>query len=1082
MKISNFVKNKKFYIELPFFVLFLFLFFPLNSYASYTFQYTVYSAPDIAAQAFNSMQLWFSDPNWKYLLISIFGFSILVGALTNYARSVATGKGNVIFSVIFPAIFGAAVYMTFFSNATSQPVYLVNGFTGNALVLPNGQTIVNLPLGVAVTVDVLGDIESELYNALQESSNSVTGTPIGSSWIGLSMLNKMVTGGPAFANNDYLSQNLRQYTIDCVSFAIANAANNNGKGIPISDLLSVGGTAGSSSVTNWTNVLSKAANPAVYTTYYSSSGASSVTCQDDWTQNLYPVLSNPATGPTADALNSFMQSTGFSGQYANTGAGIVNSIFNYITNGQVSSTSGYNLLQNFLIAQNVRDVVLQGNNQAFTTQLNYSTIPSSVGTFQSLNYYLPVLKSLMLAVIAGVTGLLVILLPTPWFTRVLETIFGLWLWYALWMVSDALISRISLDVVQNALNTFGTNGYGLLAVYQSSSELPKILGMIGGFRALGMGIATVLAGVITKSSAALVGEMVVGHLQGTASISGAKAGVATGTPTGEAETASQMESATPSLIMSNMHKFSAMTSAGLNTRSMGFGKGLGLGSAGEAERFGNEQAQILMSQTRGKWIGYGGNTQEMENIATKQTHATIGQIKGMENIANMNGKSIEQLAEYAQEVSSAGAMGNYNAYNGDMQKAQEVSAMNTLQNIRQNKGFVELMKAGHMLPSNYNSLSEPEKIKALAHGMTELGSGAQNVYLTAQQAQGIFHNKNMVAGTYSVGFDKNGDAVQVVGKGGADMFQVTPHGVVKMDSTIGKGNTVQSPVMTATTFGNRTDEYDKYKSIHLGTDKEGNNTSIGNTSLYNRSVNNDSENNVSRNNQSIGNVSDNNYSEGNTNQGGFSVGGLSWALANPNTKAAQKIFSEYTKLAHRNPAAAKEDLTTATLAVTGLKKPVTKQNALDKKTEFSSTEKFVLSAVPIAAEIAGGFAGSLIEPGGGTVAGAAGGLAVSEVLKKALELQFSRSYTNSTAGSTHTSSAETLDVAKADMYKTLSGDPNQNLQKSLGIIKTLNSTNQKYTNESNQAPTIIGGTTKVNTIDSNTTNTASPNIINNPIL
>ncbi|MEM3265084.1 MAG: conjugal transfer protein TraG N-terminal domain-containing protein, partial [Thermoplasmata archaeon] len=664
------------------------IFFALHSFSyATTFFYNVYGPPLITYNAFNSLSLWLSDNSWSTIVYAIIGLSVLFGVLSGFLKAIATGKGNVITSVYMPFLAGLVIYAAFISNQSQlQLMYQPNGGygTGTPIFAP-----ITLPTGIAVMADFMSDIESGLINIISTSGNNVMSPPgtitgstptisqDGYSWISFDMLNNLVNGdiGSVWNSDPTLTANLRQYISDCLTTSILNYQNN-GVGVSPQSLMSVSSSSGSD---GWLNILSQAANPAINTTQYSNGTATTVTCQAAWT-SLNSLLTNMGYGSDVqNQLNYVLQVEGY--DTSNQGSGIGSAMY---TQGQNALVSQYNfvtgqdisasqLVEDLTIANMVRDVVLKSGNQAFTTMTNYNNINSSIGTFSSLNYYLPVVKVFILAIIVGVTGILLMLVPTPFVGRAVEAIFGLWLWYTLWMISDILVSVISTNAALSYLIAFKQNGTGLMALYQGSGELSKILGLIGTIRGLGIGIAGVISSIITRSSAALVGEMVAGHLQGQISTSGSQVARMTQTPQGEAQTIDSMQSAAPSLAFANQHSFMSISRANLNNMAHGYGSNSAYGSPSRAQIIGAQQTLSSMGNIIGAYQAYenavedgyqGSFSQWIAEQSKYQNTNLVTQAQAMQELANKYfGGDLNKEMNYINQVKAMKDLGTAQGLN-----------------------------------------------------------------------------------------------------------------------------------------------------------------------------------------------------------------------------------------------------------------------------------------------------------------------------------------------------------------------------------------------------------------------------------
>jgi hypothetical protein len=693
--------------------------------------------------------------------------------------------------------------------------------------LNNFQTAVtNVPEAFAQVVQISNKITTG-FGDLFDQGFALSGFPNS-----MSYNNGMTSGlmaidslGELQSLDQFLTENISGYFKDCVFPAMLM---NNGSGPSVNDI---------AQSTNLLQTIQTHLSNAWVTNYYSSSnpGGTSITCSQMYT-NLNTDITNAINNPTGSIsqayANQLAMGMGGSAAYTNPSSDVnlLGTAANYIISGSVSSQQ--------LISQAVLINAFNPALQSFAAQngLNPNALSNALTqnilettTTMSSSYalakeMLPMSFAVISALIYAIMPIMFAMMFIPQLTKKFGLMaFSLLMWIAFWAPLASVVNAI---VQASAAQTFSVMGVSSIApqnwsyLMRHTYTLMAIAGdMMFSVPVLAFALASGSSYAMTSVAGSIAGLSKAAAARGATTMSdigGAQGEQSQASQAGQLGMAAKANKVSPEVAAQQLMESQGANSAGFLE---GFNSTGGFGTAMRA-------AANNTAKATGAGLGLD-NIPTALNTGFGSSQSLVGQIKGMQEISQMNDTSIEQLANLTQQLSSAGVMGNSQAYGGDMKLAQQTAAMNTLQNLRQNKGFTELMEAGHMLPKNFNSLSAPEQVKALANGMSQLGAGARDVYLNAQQAQEVFHNSNMGAGTYSVGFDKNGNMVQVVGKGGADTFQVTPHGVVQTDSTVG-GNTVGKSVLTQTKSGWTVDNLGRTVNDYRNKNLSGNETIRGN--------------------------------------------------------------------------------------------------------------------------------------------------------------------------------------------------------------------------------------------------------------
>ncbi len=182
-------------------------------------------------------------------------------------------------------------------------------------------------------------------------------------------------------------------------------------------------------------------------------------------------------------------------------------------------------LRQVALSDHMLQVIQGGNLDQVASQTASSRIMrSGLAMGQIANEWLPIMRSILVAVAAMLTVILALFLPTPLVLKALGTMVGLWVWITMGGVVNAAIHGIAVDYSLKAyahVNQAG-QGLGLRNILYMPDATMKALGLFGIIRTSGVMLASALTMMLIKFGGYALASMSHG-LMGQVS-SGAAAG------------------------------------------------------------------------------------------------------------------------------------------------------------------------------------------------------------------------------------------------------------------------------------------------------------------------------------------------------------------------------------------------------------------------------------------------------------------------------------------------------------------------------------------------------------------------------
>jgi len=502
---------------LVFFIVLIFLLFPYQVFAD-TWEYYTYGGYNAVVDAWRKVGLIFSDNAFKGLYFS----AIVLGAIVLYfmvlARATFAGAARFnLASWAVPVLLGASIYVALIVPKDQIVVY--------DTVLNRGpETIGNIPKIMAMTAGLLNKIERGMIDIVRVSSSPVedyTQNAGGTGFVILSQFGDPMTISMAGVPM-YVHQTAYQFIKDCLVFELGR----NGTNLTAQDI--------NSGKVDFVAAIKAAENSGVPTVYYDESGkevdnqnGNPVTCYDAGEVLISYINNN---------INAIVASTcAMSGynidvpQEWNACRNLVESTYVNGLSGATGGSGNLNLLAAQTFFANSLIQTLNSINPESSIKLMATKEAGSqyLGLAIHANTWLPVIKETLRTVAIAISPFVLLFAATPLAARALSFLLGIMIWVVTWSVIDAILHYSAVSQAISASKEFSnviTNGTpGTMFFVLLPSYSTKVAAVFGAIRWAGLGLATVLTGVLIKFGGAAL-AMVAGSITGTAQSTGAAMG------------------------------------------------------------------------------------------------------------------------------------------------------------------------------------------------------------------------------------------------------------------------------------------------------------------------------------------------------------------------------------------------------------------------------------------------------------------------------------------------------------------------------------------------------------------------------
>jgi len=485
--------------------------------------------------ALQKITLVFSDTRYHALFFPV----VLGGALLSYMRSVikalsSPSQGVSFLSGLIPMTTGALVYLT--------------------LILPKGTLILHddvlnknrvfdqLPQAIVLTMGSINSVERGMMDIFQTTTNPAAPYLLGAGGIGFDLLGK-ISGGEFLSIGDKLKQSsLSNYMSDCLLFEMSRT------GTPI-DVNMIHTT------DNWISVLDQSVNPAVYTLMFTTANPEGIqmTCTDAWsgTGGLRTYFSNPANLETirknvcADAgLNADNAQEYLACQ------NIIDEHMKIAASNNTTPMASMDYIRQSYMARSLDQALSNGANSAAMAYANRNLMTQGMSTAMIAHQYMPVIRGVLTSIVILLLPILVLLLPTASFSKVMNLIVGFFVFLASWGVVDSAMHSHAITMAMGFFRQVSMHHTGYAAIMLTPDASAQALGAIGMMQTASITLATVIAGVFGFGGGAVIASLS-GQVMSPVS-QGASQAASVSTPEGRSRARSELESAWTSETVANV--------------------------------------------------------------------------------------------------------------------------------------------------------------------------------------------------------------------------------------------------------------------------------------------------------------------------------------------------------------------------------------------------------------------------------------------------------------------------------------------------------------------------------------------------
>lgn len=435
-------------------------------------------------------------------------------------------------------VLGVGIYMSYIVPVSDLTIIdETGGATSLAPDVPDG--VINIAM-------IMNRIETGMINIMDIGITGLTYEDMAGG-VAYQLIAKLFTGQLSTTVYPlHLKQSIENYYNDCVVF----------------EGMRPGGALSAESFANakWTSlkpVYALAALHGVNTTYVDNAGAKlSATCWQAWNGNGGSVtgLNNEmsaamATGYIEDQCLAmgFEKGGAVTSRIAGLGGSINNMavcrnmmtrVFSALMSTDANSATIGDMTNNIAWNRAMIEAMYGASatgDAARTAKITGSTqfMSSGIGMGITASEWMPVIRTMVLAVFLGIVPFVLVFLPTPLLGKVLSFVAGGMMFIAAWGVCDAVMTQLTVQYAFNNLRAISGDGINFLNMIQVPDHLAKIMGMLGYLRTSAIMFAALITSMLFKFGGHALSSLA-GNISGTIQSAGAAGGAAGLTPQGQA--------------------------------------------------------------------------------------------------------------------------------------------------------------------------------------------------------------------------------------------------------------------------------------------------------------------------------------------------------------------------------------------------------------------------------------------------------------------------------------------------------------------------------------------------------------------
>lgn len=526
-------------------VFFLAVLMPANAFAvvpNVFREYVTYGNFNAVVNCFQRIALLMSDTGMQVFTVSALVLSTMIWIALGVNTYLRSGTSRFFPGVVI-ILLGASVYITFIEQRSDLLIYdepsnrhMVISQVPDGLILIAGiqNQFVN---GAVDMIWTSADPESfranaygDIFNVLQNVFKKIGFVP-----------------SDADSSGKNLSNSLQRYFEDCVLFEMSRP----GSTIDVNDFFAN---------TNVLDILARSTNPSVFTVYYDTANPSGTQCS---CSEAYDNINNMLNGMAEDSGSNekfwtercekagYFDYTGAAGQPAQEVCRdkAVDFLAMYLT-----PQSSLNLMQQYLVSNQIFNYIKLNQPELLT---DFKVMTTAKGEATAAMRWLPIIKGAIFTAYLGITPFLFMLLPTLAMPKVVQFVFGIFVFMTCWDICDAVLHSYAMDHSIAAFREMLNQGLSLKSLWMMEGESQTAMIIFGKMRWVSMSLALTLSYVLTR-----FGGYAMAQMAGAFSIQGhgAQSAMETNEPTQRADREKALPHAMPTEAITNEHSFAALGS------------------------------------------------------------------------------------------------------------------------------------------------------------------------------------------------------------------------------------------------------------------------------------------------------------------------------------------------------------------------------------------------------------------------------------------------------------------------------------------------------------------------------------------
>ncbi len=716
-----------------------------------------YGGFDAIYNAFHFIALIFSDHSYQGLFFTVMALSLFIAGFRNYVQSLQGRTTGNILSWSMPVLISFALYV--------------------ALIVPKGQitiydTVLNktadvggIPVGITAVAGIASEVENGIITIIDTTSiDRDTDYENSAGGVGVMTIMNMALHGVR-SSDVYLDRSVKRYITDCFFYDLNNPSGTTKYQDLIDSTQSLSTLLGNASHYN-----------SIYTVYYDSSHNSgeTMTCHDAWT-NISAKINNNANFQTS--LKNICASAGI--DTTNLTAlthckDVITSYLGVLYDGQDPTVTGdaMDFIRQDYVAH---ELYMASVDSDANFLVNYKITNAGMNMGMAFNNWIPTIRAVLISLGLSILPFLIIFLPTPFYGKILGGIAGVFVFMVSWAAIDAIVHHFLVGEAAVLFQSVLIHNVGYGAFETMSVPLQHTMAAWGYVRSLGMGLAVIATGLVTKAGAYGL-QMAAGRMETAVASQAGSVGEMATNESEKGNLEKEMISSdafsrriAPAFSMQDLIRSDA------NLQAKRIGQGSAYENITDASATGYNAESMSAGQTNAE-----AKVAEQNGLTPRQYGGLQGKERAISNTTAWktaghgdmdSGAGIIGATQGA--VTGGTAAGRNAAVNGNINELASISAKKSAKNLSKDKRQFEAAAQALHLPNNIQT--------AIKLGEMQ-GGRIENVVLSKKEAQEVF-GANAPGGLYSISMADNGHILQAVAKNGIDMFEVTPNGVKHFDLT-----------------------------------------------------------------------------------------------------------------------------------------------------------------------------------------------------------------------------------------------------------------------------------------------------------